>query len=475
MERLPKGMARPRRLEDKIVSYMLGVMPLIEASGVVPRGEAFSGLQSAEKNKPPTNDEDDDPEVRKAALRNVVVELKFQTASAATDKRTAMILEVLAQAAGPECATMLLSRCAPYGAFIARNRHGSHVLQTILALVGEHIANSKSGGGKGSNENGWWEDKAGGGKGGNGDNDEGDEDDNDEANLDPIKVIVAFWEGLIGTKEYNDEGEEIENDPNSKEGGGGGGGGVSQATIARNLVSMSCDMCATHVLRSLLCILAGVPVVQERRGKHSKHGHSVQLAVSAGTLRTQPRVAVDPNLKLIWDKTFGILSGEDGEEGKATAVELQSMSCDSFGSATMVLLLELEATSNITNRSKSHPVGGGGDKGGLKDVDDGPHADWSDQSKFGVLTNSTASQDTNNSKKKDRKTSSSSKESVTCHGLNMIQKLLEWHSVERSVDVVYGLAGEQSASHLLEAILRYSPDDFFNALVSRCLNGLFAE
>jgi len=35
---------------------------------------------------------------------------------------------------------------------------------------------------------------------------------------------------------------------------------------------------ATHVVRSIFCMLAGVPVITERKGKGSKHQHSVSLS-----------------------------------------------------------------------------------------------------------------------------------------------------------------------------------------------------
>lgn len=38
------------------------------------------------------------------------------------------------------------------------------------------------------------------------------------------------------------------------------------------------DMCGSHVLRSIICLLAGIPVISERKGKTSKHQHSVSLA-----------------------------------------------------------------------------------------------------------------------------------------------------------------------------------------------------
>ena len=38
------------------------------------------------------------------------------------------------------------------------------------------------------------------------------------------------------------------------------------------------DICGSHVLRALVCLLAGIPVISERKGKTSKHQHSVSQA-----------------------------------------------------------------------------------------------------------------------------------------------------------------------------------------------------
>ena len=40
------------------------------------------------------------------------------------------------------------------------------------------------------------------------------------------------------------------------------------------------DLNGTHVLRAILCVLAGLPVLAERKGKGSKHQHSIPLSES---------------------------------------------------------------------------------------------------------------------------------------------------------------------------------------------------
>lgn len=40
------------------------------------------------------------------------------------------------------------------------------------------------------------------------------------------------------------------------------------------------DISGTHTIRALFCLLTGMPVVAEKRGRHSKHQHSIDSAVS---------------------------------------------------------------------------------------------------------------------------------------------------------------------------------------------------
>lgn len=48
------------------------------------------------------------------------------------------------------------------------------------------------------------------------------------------------------------------------------------------------DTCATHVIRSAFCVLAGLPVVSEKRGKNAKHQHSVGLSEPLENMLKQP-------------------------------------------------------------------------------------------------------------------------------------------------------------------------------------------
>jgi len=504
---------RPRRLVDSYVSYLLGVQPLIEAAVV---------------NSPTTNDDNDeaaeggdDEDGKAAALRNVMEEIKFQTASAATDKRTSALLELLVQAAGPKAAVVALARCAPYAAFIAHNRHGSHVLQTLLSMVGEQIREKqkKSTGVANAADGesvGWVVDRsATSNKNGGNENDADAEDDDAEWAQEPEAVVVMLWDNLIGLTSTGadpmEEGAAAESPANRK-----AATEASPREVVQSLVALSCDVCAAHVLRALLCVLSGAPVVQERRGKNARHGQEAGATLAEpSALRTETRAPPPPVLRALWERTVALLAGssntddEDNASGTggmatcASAVELQHMSCDPSGAATLGLLLQLEATANITQRgADSHQNNSSGwhkNSSGSSgdDADDGPLADWSNQAVFGVLG--------------DLRPASGGRRDKLSPGLRLLLRLLEFDdlnsivvngsggnssadtsgeasssssseegassppSSSRAADVVYGLAGEAAASHLLETALRVLPNPYFEALVRRCLVGSLHE
>ena len=48
--------------------------------------------------------------------------------------------------------------------------------------------------------------------------------------------------------------------------------------ILHEFAWLSKDLNASHVVRAVVCVLAGVPIISERKGKGSKHPHSVSLS-----------------------------------------------------------------------------------------------------------------------------------------------------------------------------------------------------
>lgn len=46
-----------------------------------------------------------------------------------------------------------------------------------------------------------------------------------------------------------------------------------------DLLQIAHDTSGSHVLRSLVCVMAGLPVIAEKKGRNSKHNHSVEHTV----------------------------------------------------------------------------------------------------------------------------------------------------------------------------------------------------
>jgi hypothetical protein len=48
------------------------------------------------------------------------------------------------------------------------------------------------------------------------------------------------------------------------------------------------EISASHVLRSILSLLAGLPVISEKRGKNAKHQHSISLSEPLDAMLLEP-------------------------------------------------------------------------------------------------------------------------------------------------------------------------------------------
>jgi hypothetical protein len=74
------------------------------------------------------------------------------------------------------------------------------------------------------------------------------------------------------------------------------------------------EQSASHVVRSMLSLLAGIPTVAERKGKNSKHQHSISLSEPLEML-------LEPGLFYISSKvTFTVPPQFHGEEASVNAV-----------------------------------------------------------------------------------------------------------------------------------------------------------
>ena len=134
---------------------------------------------------------------RDVMVANVLSEVKLSTASAACDRRTNGIIEKLCYMSSLTHLLEFMVRFIPYGVFLARNRHSSHVLQAMIVRLCNILKSEGLG----------------------------------ETDEDYLKTtVLQFVEPIL-----------------------------------KEISWLSKELCATHVLRSIFCILGGLPVISERK------------------------------------------------------------------------------------------------------------------------------------------------------------------------------------------------------------------
>jgi hypothetical protein len=108
------------------------------------------------------------------------------------------------------------------------------------------------------------------------------------------------------------------------------------------------ELSATHVIRSAICTLAGMPTISERKGKESKHKHSISLSQPLDTVIIPGKFYVNENI------CFGV--PDDFHEALGTAAasflslpnnEIQGMIADPSSCAVFGLLLRILFNPNI--------------------------------------------------------------------------------------------------------------------------------
>ncbi|KAE8912521.1 hypothetical protein PF005_g20341 [Phytophthora fragariae] len=165
--------------------------------------------------------EDSTPDDATLLLWNVLEELAPRAASAASDRHAGELLEVFLPKMSDAQLRFLLHKMAGYVSHLWTNRYSSHVLQHLLSLASVVVAKEVDGD----------EDK---------DQQEDDDEDDDD---DRMKDVPPMSDVIVNmVKEV--EGE---------------------------WVTLMNDVSASHVLRSVLAVLAGKPLVPEKRGKKAKH------------------------------------------------------------------------------------------------------------------------------------------------------------------------------------------------------------
>ncbi|CAM9708221.1 unnamed protein product, partial [Ectocarpus fasciculatus] len=174
------------------------------------------------------------------------------------------------------------------------------------------------------------------------------------------------------------------------------------------------DMNATHVLRAVLCALAGLPVISERRGKTSKHQHSVGLSEPLDSLLLQPDgFHIDSACSFSVPDSFHELLGTTVIEGLLglQARDLQTLVVDLSGAAVVSFIVRILFSPGL--------------------IEGGPEL-----------------------------------------GDRLVRAVLEWKDDRNNDDgptVFYAMAGERSGSFFLETMLQCCKTDFFLDITERAV------
>ncbi|EQC35717.1 hypothetical protein SDRG_06995 [Saprolegnia diclina VS20] len=158
---------------------------------------------------------DDGDDTKSILLWNVLEELAPRIASAASDRHACEIVEVLVEHMSPRQLSFFVHKMEGYYSHLWTNRYSSHVLQRILSKVGA--------------------------------------------------IVQAEVDGSLETTE--DDDERSKNVPTMA------ALIVAMCTeVKEEWITLVNDVSASHVLRGVLCALAGRAPVAEKRGKKGKHG-----------------------------------------------------------------------------------------------------------------------------------------------------------------------------------------------------------
>lgn len=180
------------------------------------------------------------------------------------------------------------------------------------------------------------------------------------------------------------------------------------------------DMNATHVVRAALCVLSGLPVISERRGKSSKHQHSVGLSQPLDSLLLQPDCfVIDSSCCFPVPESFQDLLGTTVIEGllSLSAPDLQGLCVDTSGAAVTAFIVRVLFSPDV--------IEGGSDLGN-----------------------------------------------------RLLRAVLEWKDDPSNLDgptVLYAMSGERSGSYFLETALLSCEPAFFVEAVGRAVKTRAAE
>lgn len=369
----------PRRAAKETISYLSQIEPVIDQFHEDDHTYGGGGA-----------DEGDDEDVdRVQMLDNVLEELKHQTASIMEDRQGSVVAEKIVRRLTPLQLRVMLTRCRGYMLSLANNRYSSHVLQTLLSVAGQIVEQELSG------------------------DDEGFVIDTEGGASTALDQKVDLMQDIILSL-------------------------VSELSGA--WAELLADISGSHAGRGFLQVLGGLPILTEKRGRQSRHAHSIGTAVgpvrrarenvsalSGGAFKA-PKAAATAGVDLEalekWSTPYKYrvprsfeeaLEGVTSELAALPAGDLQALVCGTFGCPLLVMLLRVYGNLAVDPATGRLPC----------------------------LEQESAA-------------------------MILVMKALEWDDEERSAEVVYAISGENTASHFLEAVLWLSPKVFFQELYHRC-------
>jgi hypothetical protein len=388
---------RPRRPNADTIAYLRGLPLDIETS----KAEISSFLNNSEQTG------DDFPQSLAAAL-SAIDEIRMEIASLAGDEHGSQCLEVLANISAPYsevAARVLLSACSGYHLHLATHRYGSHVVQTILQLAVSFSSAT-------------------------------DIVLHEEAPqfTDPLDTLPTLADLIHGMVEE----------------------------LAPNAAQLAIHVCGSHVLRTLLCVLGGVNLVSSsgssndnkvefgamlrgrKKGKKKKKrkpsSDDSSNSPHAGTMnvvyRKDSRIDVNDFTSSLESLAMSLMGKPSSQPG-----ELQLLA--SHPSAGPLLIVLLRVLTYSSDSAKNEWLEG---QGNNSENVNATIADF----RLGISRREPTFQS-----------------GSLAHTL--VQRILCWQDgteeQKHAGDVIYGLSGEPRGSHLLETLLRLSPDDIHESIV----------
>ena len=389
------GYNRPRRPSAETIAYLRGLPLDIQAS----TAEITNFLN-------PEHPDNEFPQCLAAAI-SAIDEVRNEIASLAGDEHGSQCLEVLANIAAPyseTAARILLHACSGYHLHLATHRYGSHVVQSILQLA---VASSCK-------------------------EDLGLYEDSPQFSEATDGSLPSLTDLVLGIAEE----------------------------ISPNASQLAIHVCGSHVLRTLLCVLGGVNLVSSpggitgnkvatgailrgrKKGKKKKKKKPVSSAEvpHAGTMNIvylkDSRVSPDEFLSALDDLNSSLIGKPSNGPG-----ELQQLSIHPSAGPLLIVLLRVLTYTSISAKLESQ-------REQSKDGDD--------------IFNSIA----------DFRLGISGKEptfEIDSPAHALVKRLLCWQEgaeeQEHTGAIIYGLSGEQRGSHLIETMLRLSPDSVYESIV----------